>query len=514
MPKLGKPESGNIVAACDAGTSGVRCGLFDLQGNLVAEAHRLWSYERDPGIVNGLMFDPDSVWNLVASAIRDAVTSGGIPPAQVRAISVTSQRLGLVLVDEDGNGIKGIPNIDRRAVEQASFLGSRWGQLLYSRSGRWPGPGHALSKLLWLKDHEPDIFSRTSCLLSLGDWLMLRLGGQMATEPTSACETCLYDLVKGGWNLDISKATHIETSILPRIVASASVTGEVGKAASAQTGLPEGTLVVMGGGDTECGVLGLGARKVGDAAVVAGSSAPIECIVDSPIVDPRFRTLTNPFMMAGKWVVESNAMLTGSSYSWLVSTVNSSGDSLSRSTQYEDLEREISATEPGADGALCYLGSSVMDSRRGNFSATAAILAPMPAVNSRALTRGHLARAALEAEAYAIRANISQLTQVTGYTFNAILAGGGSLKSAAFRSILPDVLGIPVLSTDDEATPRGCAMCAAVGAGCFTTIEEASAAMSPRPTVLEPDAKRSKQYELPFQRWLDGFEQVKEFSLK
>ena len=514
MPKLGKPGAGDIVAACDAGTSGVRCGLFDVQGNLVAVAHRLWGYERDPGAANGLMFDPDSVWNLAALTIRDAIASGEVQPARIRAISVTSQRLGLVLVDERGNGVKGIPNIDRRAVEQASFLGSRWGQSLYRRSGRWPGPGHALSKLLWLKDHEPEVFSRTSRLLSLGDWLLLRLGGQIATEPTSACETCLYDLVKGGWNLDIAEAANIETSILPRILASASPIGEVGKTASARTGLPEGTLVVMGGGDTECGVLGLGARKVGEVAVVAGSSAPLECVVDSPIVDSQFRTLTNPYMMRGKWVVESNAMLTGSSYSWLVSTFGSSPDSPGQPTRYEDLEREISVTEPGADGALCYLGSSIMDSRRGNFSATAAILAPMPAVNSRALTRGHLARAALEAEAYAIRANISQLTQVTGYSFDALLAGGGSLKSEAFRSILPDVLGMPVLSTDDEATPRGCAMCAAVGAGLFATVEEASEAMSPRPTVLEPDAKRSKQYESPFRRWLDGFEQVRGFSLE
>lgn len=514
MPKWGETGLGDIVAACDAGTSGVRCGLFDLKGNLVAEAHRLWSYERDPGTANGLMFDPDTVWNLVASAIRGAITSEGIQPAHVRSISVTSQRLGLVLVDEGGKGIKGIPNIDRRAVEQASALGTQWGQLIYSRSGRWPGPGHALSKLLWLKEHEPDIFSRTSCFLSLGDWLMLRLGGQMATDSTSACETCLYDLIKDSWDLDISKATNIEATILPKIIASASVIGEVSKAASAQTGLHEGAFVVMGGGDTECGVLGLGARKVGDAAVIAGSSAPIECIVDSPVVDTRFRTLTNPFMMAGKWVVESNAMLTGASYSWLVSTFGSPGSSLNPSSQYDDLEREISITEPGADGTLCYLGSSIMDSRQGNFPATAAIVAPMPAVNSRALARGHLARAALEAEAYAIRANISQLAQVTGYTFNAILAGGGSLKSTAFRSILPDVLGMPVLSTDDEASPRGCAMCAAVGAGYFNTLEDASVVMSPQPVVLEPDKSRSEQYELPYQRWLHGFEQIKGFSFK
>ena len=514
MPEQGKKGFGDLVAACDAGTSGVRCALFDTKGNIAASAHRLWSYEPDPGAAGGLMFDPESAWNLMASVIREAVASGGIQPARIRAVSVTSQRLGLVLVDKHGNGIKGIPNIDRRAVAQASMVGGKWGKLIYSRSGRWPGPGHALNKLLWMKEREPEILQKTASLLSLGDWFALRLGGRVVTDPTSACETCLYDVVGGSWDQEISGAMSVEASILPKIIPCGSPVGQVGRKISGRTGLPEGTLIVMGGGDTECGVLGLGARKAGDTAVIAGSSAPIECIVDSPVMDSEYRTLTNPFVIEGKWVIESNAMLTGSSYSWLVSMLSLPVVSPDQSSRYADIEREIETTEIGAGGALCYLGSSIMDSRRGNFPATAGILAPMSAVNGRSLTRGHLGRAALEAEAYAIRANIAQLAQVTGFSSAVILAGGGSMKSAAFRSILPDVLGIPVLSTDDEATPRGCAMCAAVGAGYFGTLDEACASMAPRPTVLEPDIQRHGQYDLPYRRWLHGFGQIKALYIK
>jgi sugar (pentulose or hexulose) kinase len=514
MPELGKKGFEDLVAACDAGTSGVRCALFDTKGNIAASAHRLWSYEPDPGATGGLMFDPESAWNLMASVICEAIDSGGIRPARIRAVSVTSQRLGLVLVDILGNGIKGIPNIDRRAVTQAAMVGEKWGKLVYSRAGRWPGPGHALNKLLWIKEYEPEIFNRTASVLSLGDWFALRMGGQVATDPSSACETCLYDVVGGGWDPEISGATSVEASILPKIIPCGSPVGQIGRKISCMTGLPEGALIVMGGGDTECGVLGLGARRAGDMAIIAGSSAPIECVVDSPIMDSEYRTLTNPFVIEGKWVVESNAMLTGSSYGWLVSILSPPGASPDPSSRYADIEREIAATEIGAGGALCYLGSSIMDSRRGNFPAVAGILAPMSAVNGRSLTRGHLVRAALEAEAYAIRANIEQLVQVTGFSSAVILVGGGSLKSDAFRSILPDVLGIPVLSTDDEATPRGCAMCAAAGAGYFGTLEEACASMAPRPAVLEPDIQRHVRYDLPYRRWLSGFGQIKALDIK
>jgi len=135
---------------------------------------------------------------------------------------------------------------------------------------------------------------------------MSRMGGKIATDATSACETCLYDLKSGEWESEISIATRIQASILPEILPSGRVIGEIGEGASAKTGLSEGTLLVMGGADTECGVLGLGACELGDTAVITGSSAPIESIVDSPIVDAQYRTLTNPFLIDGKWVVESN----------------------------------------------------------------------------------------------------------------------------------------------------------------------------------------------------------------
>jgi autoinducer 2 (AI-2) kinase len=289
--------------------------------------------------------------------------------------------------------------------------------------------------------------------------------------------------------------------------------GAVDKRTAELTGLPVGAIVAMGGGDTECGVLGLGARKAGDAAVITGSSAPVECVVDMPVMDREFRTLTNPFLVPSRWVVESNAMLTGASYGWIVSTLCDSKTEADRMRDYEALDREISATEPGAEGALCYLGSSIMDSRRGSFSATAGILAPMRAVTGLALTRGHLARAAMEAEAYAIRANVEQLRAVAGVPIGAILAGGGSLRSAAFRFILPDVLGIPVLASDDEATMRGCAMCAAAGAGLYGDIEGACAAMAQRTLELAPDAARRGMYESPYRRWIEGFERMRGLSL-
>lgn len=502
-----------LFLACDMGTSGVHCSLFDLEGNVAAKAHRLWKYERDPDSDEGLMLDLNSALTLMCEAIRETISADGVQPSHIRAVSASSQRLGLVLIDDRGTDVKCIPNIDRRANDEASYVGAQWGRLIYSRTGRWPGPGHPLNKLLWIKQHEPELYSKASRLLSLGDWLMLRLGGAAATEATSACETCLYDIIDGRWNVEIAQKTGIGLSMLPEIAPSGTVIGEIDQTASEKTGLPREIPLVLGAADTECGVLGLGGCEAGDLAVIAGSSAPIEMIVEQPAIDTEYRTLTNPYIIPGQWVVESNAMLTGASYRWLLSTFGPSGGHGDLSRSFLELEAEIADSPFGAHGALCYLGSSIMDSRKGNFPQAAAIVAPMPSVRGSELGRGDLARATLEAEAFAIKANIEQLSLVAGKVPSEILAGGGSLKSPAFRSILSDILGIPILCSDDEATPRGCAMCAAFGAGYFNSIADACVAMSPQPTVLEPNSIRVELYDPLYKRWLNGFRQIKNFQL-
>jgi len=506
-------RKGDLVAACDVGTSGVRCCLFDLEGRLAARAHRLWSYDSDASAPGALAFDPEAAWDAMADAIREATSAAGAASRRVRAASVTSQRLGLVLADSRGRGLRGIPNIDRRAAAEAAELGRSRGERLYASAGRWPGAGHPLSKLLWLRSHEPATLEKAASLLSLGDWFVYRLCGAIATEPTSACETCLYDVVAGRWDEGTAVACGIDAAILPAVLPPGTAAGAVSRETAARTGLPAGTIVAVGGGDTECGVLGLGARRPGDTAVVAGSSAPVERVVDRPILDREFRTLTNPFVLPARWAVESNAMLTGASYAWLASTLCDSKSDADRARAYAQLDREAAAVPIGSEGALAYLGSSVMDSRRGSFPAVAGILAPMGSIAGAALSRGCLARAALEAAAYAIRANVEQLREVTGTAPSAVLAGGGSLKSTAFRSILPDALGLPVLAADDEATTRGCAMCAATGAGLFGSLEEACAAMASAPEELRPDAARHEAHEPRYRRWLEGLAQARRLTL-
>ena len=275
-----------FLMALDFGTGAGRCFLIEIGGQESYSAYSEWAFdaplEAQPG---GFSFDPDAFWHTLGQTAQAAMKRGGVQATQIAAVSSTSLREGFVLLDDSGKEIFAVPNRDARAWAESIEVDQRWGQTMNDVSGHWPNPIMAPSRFLWLQHHQPGILGRARTLLMINDWILYRLCGERACEPTNAAETCLYDIVEHRWAEDLIRECQIPVSIFPPVCRGGYLLGKVTSAAAQVTGLVPGTPVVVGGADTQCGVLGSGVIDPGEVVVVAGTSTPCQMTLDSPVID-------------------------------------------------------------------------------------------------------------------------------------------------------------------------------------------------------------------------------------
>ena len=181
-----KPE---YVMALDAGTGAARCFLVSLDGQSSYDAYQEWQYsypeDAQPG---GVEFDPENFWKIFATLISRTLQENGISGDQVVGISSTSQREGVVFLDQHGRELYGGPNIDIRAPLNADTLAAVHGEQIYASSGHWPFPMFAPYRLLWFQEHKPRVYDSIATVLLLNDWILYRLSGEKFSEPSNGNE--------------------------------------------------------------------------------------------------------------------------------------------------------------------------------------------------------------------------------------------------------------------------------------------------------------------------------------
>jgi autoinducer 2 (AI-2) kinase len=273
------------------------------------------------------------------------------------------------------------------------------------------------------------------------------------------------------------------------------IVGRLSKRAAAECGLLEGTTVALAGADTQCGLLGMGTVDENQVGVVVGWSAPLQMVTSKPIISPDGRSWTGCHLPTDRWVLECNPGDVGNAYSWLKDiTANSDRD------DFAAMDRLAQGTPVGSDGALAFLGSSLMDTNRLGLR-TGGLLFPVP-LTFDAVGRGHLIRAVLEASAYAIKANLLQLEEIASVDARQIAVGGGMTRSQTFLQILADVLGREVLvSSEHQVSALGAALCASIAIGHFGSFEEAASHRDLR--AMGPDRLRAAEYLDHYERWLE-----------
>ncbi|MDY6875575.1 MAG: FGGY family carbohydrate kinase [Chloroflexota bacterium] len=493
------------VMALDAGTGAGRCFLVSLDGQQSFEKYQEWQYEflADMQPV-GAEFNPEVFWGIFADLIRRTLAENGISPDQVVGVSSTSQREGIVLLDQDGRELYAGPNIDMRAPSDWMHITTDFGQDIYQVSGHWPFPMFAPYRLLWFKEHKPELYERVHTMLLLNDWILYRLSGARASEPSNATETLLFDLGARDWAMTLIERLGLPDGIYPPVFASGTQIGKVSQEAAAATGLKAGTPVVTGGGDTQCALLGTGAIEDGEISTVLGTYAPSQLVVDQPIIDPQYRAWGGCHVVPNKWVVESTAMEAGQAFRWTRDVFYGGGGP----DAYSVMDAEAVVSPIGARGVQAFVGSRVSNYRSLAFAVRGAFFFQLPPLPGSA-SRGDFARAVLESIAYGVRANVERLQRVSGRQVSKLRVCGGVSKSQALPQILADMLSVPVLVPElTEGSAMGAALCAAVGSGYVNSFGEAVAAMVHWNRELAPDPDRVEAYQVLYEQWLELAPQV------
>ena len=481
----------------DAGGGGGRCLLVETEGGRVTTVFRPWTHRPAPGTGGwGYDLDLERCWSLLAEATREAMGWVGATPEQVLAVAATSMRHTTVVIDRRGQAILATPNRDARAAAEGMQLAAERGAEFHQRTGHWPSPILAAARLRWLATNVPDELEQALAFLSFSDWIAYRLCGQIAAEPSQAGETLLFGLEARDWDWDLIDGLGLPRRLFPPLRQPGTRLGGLGEGAADALGLKPGVPVAVGGADTQCGLLGVGAVAPGQMGAIAGTTTPVQLVVDRPLLDPEARMWTGHHIVPELWVLESNAGSTGEAAAWFAGAF------------YPDAPRpldvfsaEAAKSPPGALGILSTVGADVMNARNmglpiGNLTLTHMMAADDPS------RRRHLARAILEGLAYALRANAEQMLSVAGIEQPALALAGGMSSSHLWTQIVSDVLNVPVrVSVTTEATALGAAMCAGVGAGAFRDLAEGAEVLGRAGRGHSPDAQQARIYQGLYADW-------------
>ena len=482
-----------LVLVLDVGTTVLKASLVSPAGDFAACRSCTWGYRHEQDIEGGLTFDPNTLLRRFAELVQEMLSADPSLRQRIAAVTVSAQRLGFVLLDAANEPLCGIPNIDRRATrEAAAFQDDRF-ERYYPGAGRWPGPQHMITRLRWWRNHAPEQLQSISKILSISDWIVYILCGVMASEPTTACESCLLDIRTLSWNTDLFAYEAIPRPLFCDLIPSGSVAGAARGTAAAALGIQEGTPVVMGAGDTQLGVLGAGGVAAGHCAVVAGSSAPVNRVVSRPVVDSKYRTVTNPHVVSGAWVVEANAMLTGVSFTWVKDLLF--GDDPNGYAAMETLARDYLARTDSLCGLTTVAGACTANTRQGNLYPYGAINFPMSDLNAGLLSREAFAFSAFEATAYAILANMEILGDVCGSDPETLSLGGGETRRPLWIEWIRMMTDIPMdMVLSGDMTSLGAAMLAFQALETFPDWEHTIRAMVRRQPPSDPAWLRKRPF--------------------
>ncbi len=497
---------GKFILVLDAGGGGGRAFVVDVNGRCWATSHREWTYQY-PGDARplGVEFAPDEFWRILCEVSRDVMTQYRLDPEDIIAVSSTSMREACVIIDENGRELYAGPNRDARAIAEAGRQGDAYGEKTYRLTGHWPAPIFASARIPWLARHRPEVIERAAGLLMMNDWILFKLSGKTASEPTNAAESGLLDINSLNWSTELADILNIPARLFVPIHKPGTVIGEVNEQAAEQTGLPAGTPVVVGGADTQCGLLGSGAVNIGDVGIVAGTSTPVQIVMNKPIIDPEGRTWTCPYLLDNTWVVESNAGATGISLKWFRDSFYQTEMAMAGASSgnlYALITEEANESPIGSNGVLAYIGPQIMNARvfkalPGGFT----VMQPLDMLNE-SNGRSDFARAILESNAFAVRGNLEQVIQVAGLEPASIRVCGGSAKSEFWIQMLADVLGKTILvPLIKEGSAMGAAVCAAAGVGIYGDLDTAMERMI-RYSSVTPQASLYSEYTEAYRRWL------------
>lgn len=494
---------GTYLLGIDIGTSGTKTALFTAEGKLLASATVGYPLAQPrPGWAEQ---HPEDWWQAAARGVRlvlaEAGAQAGVRPEEVVAIGLSGQMHGAVLLDKADAVIRpALIWCDQRSSPQAARLGEQVGQARIIELTANPAlPNFQATKLLWVKENEPENYGRIAHVLLPKDYVRFRLTGEWATEVSDASGTLLLDVARRRWSAEMLDLLEVPSAWLPAVYESPEVSGRLSAAAAAATGLRPGTPVAGGGGDQAAGAVGSGIVTEGLVSVTIGTSGVVFAFTPQLKADPLGRLHTFCHAVPGKWHVMGVTQAAGGSLQWFRNTFGAAEIEVARQTgadPYEYLTAAAARVAPGAEGVLFL--PYLMGERTPHLDPQAKGV--FYGVTARH-TRAHLARAVLEGVTFSLK-DCLRLIEDLGIDAQAVRLSGGGARSALWRQMQADIFGRPAeVVSSAEGPAFGAALLAGVGAGLYPSVEEACQATIRSGERVEPSVGGVAAYARAYARY-------------
>jgi xylulokinase len=473
----------SLLLGIDISTTGAKALLINRDGAVVSSAaaplalstpRPLWSEQ-----------NPRDWWEGVAGSIRQALAQANVSGDAVSAIGLTGQMHGLVLLDENNEPLR--PAIlwnDQRCGAECDEIRARVGRKrLIQITGNDALTGFTAPKIVWVKNHEPDIFARARSVLLPKDYIRFKLTGRLAMDKADGSGTMLFDLKNRDWSREILATLGIPAEWMPETFEGPQATGEVDAQAAEATGLSSGTPVMAGGGDQAAGAVGVGAARPGIVSLALGTSGVVFASTPSCLIEPEGRLHAFCHALPDRWHLMGVMLSAAGSLQW-------HRDNIAPGVSFDELMAEAAAAPAGADGLifLPYLSGE---------------RTPHPDPLARGawvgLTlrhkRAHMTRAVLEGVAFGLTDGFALIQGAGLGAIEQVRISGGGAKSSLWRQIIADALGAEIVTVNTtEGAAYGAAILAGVGCGVWSDVETACADLIKVVERVSPDPKRNALY--------------------
>ncbi|MEC2342908.1 xylulokinase [Paenibacillus barengoltzii] len=469
------------VIGIDLGTSSVKTLLVNQNGDIAGEASAAYPLIQErPGYSEQ---NPEEWVKGTVACLQQLLKESGVAAEDIEGVSFSGQMHGLVLLDEQNNVLRNaILWNDTRTTKQCRDIEAKLGDKLLDITRNAALEGFTLPKILWIQEHEPELFAKAARFVLPKDYLRYRMTGQVHMEISDAAGTLLLNVPEGKWSEEIAAAFGLPTGFCPPIVGSTEFTGTLLPEFAAESGLAAGTKVFGGGADNACGAVGAGIVRKGDALCSVGTSGVVLTYEEDKNKDFAGKVHFFNHAHPGAFYAMGVTLAAGYSLSWFK-------DSLAPELSFDELLKPVGDIAPGSEGLLFtpYLvgertphADSVI---RGSFIGL-----------SGTHRREHLARAVMEGITFSLQESFD-LFHAAGIEVERVISIGGGAKNPVWLQMQADIFGKPVVALKNEQGPAmGAAMMAAVGSGWFGSLKECADAFIGYAKTYEPIPANVEKY--------------------
>ena len=487
----------SVLLGIDIGTSSVKAMLLDVENGMIDVRAKEYGVDiPSPGFAE---HNPELWWTSLKEVLSELRSVRPEEYKAVAAVGYSGQMHGLVLVNEAGEPVyPAIIWLDQRSKSQVEEIKNvitekKMGEIFCNRVSS----GFAFPSLLWVRENEPEVFSKAAAILCPKDYLRMKMTGEIGTEVVDASSTCIFSMAERDWAWDVIDLFGLPRKLFPKVGESMQIAGVITSACAEETGLPKGIPVIYGAGDQPAQSIGNGIFREGQLISNIGTGGQISAFTRRLIYDKQLRTNTFCHAIPGSYTVFGATLCSGMSMNW-------AKNKLFHLEEYDVINREAALTPAGSEGLvyLPYLSGErtphMNPDAQGMFFGL-----------KLAHERGHFLRAVMEGVTYSLR-DCLELMQELGIDAQTIIASGGGAASPLWLQIQADIFHKPVRAcTVKEQACLGACILAAVGTGIIASLAEGCerfVTMSDQ--VYEPDKDNFEVYEKRYETFRTLYQQT------